>query len=365
MKKTSSAKRAVANSLAVLGEKVTAAKEGGSYHQLPITNIAVVLANRDSMTEESLSELAESIRQHGVQEPILVRPGKETGQYELIAGERRLRASLLAGRREIPAIVKHVSRSEARALQATENIHRLNLTAMEEAKQLQAAMDDVKAEGVKKPLEHVAKMRSKSISWVSERLQLLKLSAPAAKLIKDDVTADLAVIAAVDRTAKLDAGEGAKLAQQVRRTDNKRATARAGYDRLRKVKKAPKARGRMESSGRENSTNAVQYAERLIHTATARDRPSPSELRRRVRATMQDVEPRVHKVLNDALKSAHSLGRKLRKSGPRQVRHVSDEVATALDDGGPPSKHRRVLLLKAFAFGVTGQPFDFESVIAI
>jgi ParB family chromosome partitioning protein len=86
---------------------------------------------RTTWSEEQLSELAESIRANGVIQPVLVRP--VTGGYELIAGERRLRAAEIAGLATIPALVRKASESEMLELALVENIHRTNLTPIERA----------------------------------------------------------------------------------------------------------------------------------------------------------------------------------------------------------------------------------------
>ncbi|MDG5824449.1 ParB/RepB/Spo0J family partition protein (plasmid) [Xylella fastidiosa subsp. pauca] len=89
--------------------------------------------------ENTLEDLAASIKVRGVLQPILLRSNSEG--YELIAGERRYRASKLAGLEQIPAYIREMSDEEAEDAQMAENIHRKNLTQIEEAKKIQRDLD--------------------------------------------------------------------------------------------------------------------------------------------------------------------------------------------------------------------------------
>jgi ParB family chromosome partitioning protein len=104
-----------------------------SLHSLPIDRIGVgKYQPRTRMDEQSLAELADSIKAQGIMQPILVRP-LEGGRYELIAGERRWRAAQRAGLSEIPALVRSVPDQAALALALIENIQREDLNPLEEA----------------------------------------------------------------------------------------------------------------------------------------------------------------------------------------------------------------------------------------
>ena len=87
---------------------------------------------RHSFDEESLSELADSISVHGVLQPLLVRPLPDGG-YQLVAGERRWRASRMAGLLEVPVVIKDMTDSEMMLISMIENLQRENLTPVEEA----------------------------------------------------------------------------------------------------------------------------------------------------------------------------------------------------------------------------------------
>lgn len=115
----------------------------------------------------ALEELAASIRRHGLQQPIVVRPVGEG--YELIAGERRVRAARLAGLTQVPALVRPCSDPEARELCLIENLQRRDLTPMEEAR----AYGQLLAEG--RTLSEIATMVKRTVAWVEFRARLLNL----------------------------------------------------------------------------------------------------------------------------------------------------------------------------------------------
>ncbi len=95
---------------------------------------------RKTFDEVALQELADSITQHGVLQPLLVRP-MPAGGYQLVAGERRWRASRLAGLKEVPVIVKELSDTQAMEIAIIENLQREDLNPIEEAEGLQALID--------------------------------------------------------------------------------------------------------------------------------------------------------------------------------------------------------------------------------
>ena len=123
---------------------------------------------RKKFEEESLEELADSIRRFGVLQPILV---KKTGsRYEIIAGERRWRASRKAGLREIPAIVREYSDQETVELSLIENIQREDLNPIEEAKAFKRLLEEF---GLRQ--EDLAERVSKSRTAITNAIRLLKL----------------------------------------------------------------------------------------------------------------------------------------------------------------------------------------------
>lgn len=124
---------------------------------------------RKTFDEGALQELADSITQHGVLQPLLVRP-LPAGGYQLVAGERRWRASRIAGLKEVPVVVKELSDVETMEIAIIENLQREDLNPIEEAEGLQALIDRC---GFTQ--EEVAVSVGKSRPAIANSLRLLKL----------------------------------------------------------------------------------------------------------------------------------------------------------------------------------------------
>jgi len=132
---------------------------------------------RTHMDQESLNELAASIRAQGVMQPILVRP-VDGGRYEIIAGERRWRASQLAGLREVPVLVREIPDDAALAMSLIENIQRENLNPLEEAMGIQRLIDEF---GMTH--QQAADSVGRSRPAASNLLRLLHLAKPVQDLL--------------------------------------------------------------------------------------------------------------------------------------------------------------------------------------
>ena len=132
---------------------------------------------RTRMDEGSLYELAESIKAQGIMQPILVRP-VGPGYYEIIAGERRLRAARLAGLDEVPVLVKDVPDEAAAAMALIENIQREDLNPLEEAQGLKRLTDEF---GLTH--EQAAQAVGRSRSAASNLLRLLNLTEPVQQML--------------------------------------------------------------------------------------------------------------------------------------------------------------------------------------
>ena len=126
---------------------------------------------RTQMDEASLNELAASILEQGIMQPILVRPVQDTGRYEIIAGERRYRAAQLAGLEEVPVLVRDVADENAAIMALIENIQREDLNPLEEAQGVKRLIDDFSFTH-----EQVAKAIGRSRSATSNLLRLLNLA---------------------------------------------------------------------------------------------------------------------------------------------------------------------------------------------
>ena len=132
---------------------------------------------RQDLREDTLQELAESIRAQGVVQPVLVRP-LGVDRYELIAGERRWRATQLAGLREIPAVIRDLPDRAAMAVALIENIQRENLNPLEEAQGLQRLIDEFSMTH-----QEAADAVGRSRPAASNLLRLLQLVPPVQELL--------------------------------------------------------------------------------------------------------------------------------------------------------------------------------------
>ncbi len=169
---------------ALMGEGDPA--QGGGSGMSGAREIPIELIHRNpdqprvDFAEAELEELAASVRQKGVLQPILVRPSPgQTGQYQIVAGERRWRAAQRAGQTRIPAVVRELGDAEALEIALIENIQRADLNAMEEASAFMALM------GLSSTTQdEVAQAVGKSRSHVANTLRLLQLPAPVQGLVR-------------------------------------------------------------------------------------------------------------------------------------------------------------------------------------
>ncbi|MCH5320665.1 MAG: ParB/RepB/Spo0J family partition protein [Eubacterium sp.] len=159
-----------------LGKGLNALMLENSVDNMVATNtlsINEIVPNKDqprkTFDEGALQELADSIVQHGVLQPLLVRP-LPTGGYQLVAGERRWRASRMAGLKEVPVVIKELSDVETMEIAIIENLQREDLNPIEEAEGLQALIDRC---GFTQ--EEVAVSVGKSRPAIANSLRLLKL----------------------------------------------------------------------------------------------------------------------------------------------------------------------------------------------
>ena len=165
---------------ALLGDDVLKAETTGSLY-LPISQVESCSSQpRKHFDEASLAELADSIRQHGIIQPLTVRK-LASGYYQIIAGERRWRAARLAGLQEVPVIVMEADDRKAAELAMIENLQREDLNPMEEAAGYQALMEQHHM-----TQEEAAQRVGKSRSAVANSLRLLNLAPAVRKLVEED-----------------------------------------------------------------------------------------------------------------------------------------------------------------------------------
>lgn len=134
---------------------------------------------RKRFEEEGLNDLAQSIKANGIVQPIIVR--RKGGRYEIIAGERRWRASQIAGLQKIPAVIKKIADDKLLELALIENIQRQELNAIEEAKAYKNLVEKI---GLTQ--EMIAERVGKNRTVVTTCLRLLKLPEGIQKLIESD-----------------------------------------------------------------------------------------------------------------------------------------------------------------------------------
>jgi len=218
-------KKALGRNLdALLGKTRAAAErsdpegEASSLKDLPLDAIQPGRYQpRSAMNPEKLEELAESIRSQGLVQPVVVRPLARAGRYELIAGERRWRASRMAGQTHIPALVRDVPDEATLALALIENIQRENLNPMEEATALRRLIDEFE-------LTHARAAESvgRSRAAVTNLLRLLEL-APEVREFVDQRRIDMGharALLALDRVDQVRAAsQVVELDLSVRQTE--------------------------------------------------------------------------------------------------------------------------------------------------
>jgi ParB family chromosome partitioning protein len=169
---------------ALLDEAEAPASEGARTPGVTELAVEAIKGNpnqpRKHFDEGDLEELAASIREKGVLQPILVRPAMYAGQYEIVAGERRWRAAQRTGLRVIPALVRDLSDIEVLEIAIVENVQRADLSPIEEAEGYKALIDRFGHTQA-----HVAEVVGKSRVHVTNALRLLQLPEPVLAMVRE------------------------------------------------------------------------------------------------------------------------------------------------------------------------------------
>jgi ParB family chromosome partitioning protein len=164
---------------ALLGGNKPDKNNEGELRQLPVGDLtAGKYQPRTHMDPAALQELADSIKERGIVQPILVRELTANGKFEIIAGERRWRAAQLAGLASVPALVREIADDAALGIGLIENIQREDLNAMEEAAGIQRLIEEFKLTH-----DEAAKAVGRSRSAVSNLLRLLELAKPVQDMV--------------------------------------------------------------------------------------------------------------------------------------------------------------------------------------
>jgi ParB family chromosome partitioning protein len=242
---------------------------------------------RTRFDPESISELAHSIETAGVVQPLIVRP-LASGQYELVAGERRWRAAREAGLDDVPAVVRDEGSSERLQTALIENMAREDLNPVDEARACATLVDDL---GLTK--EELARRVGRSRAAVSNLIRLLDLPEPALELL---------------RTKQLSEGHGRAILQ-ARGADARRRLARDAAanewsvrETERRAKQASRSAGAKPGRGRRSAdeAEAITEAEDALEAAIGRDV--------RVRATKDGLKA---ELMFDDLDDVRELARRL------------------------------------------------------
>ena len=166
---------------ALLGDPVETTAPGAPPAEIPVDLIRPNPAQpRRSFRPAELHELAASLREHGVIQPVILRPDPETrGAFQIVAGERRWRAAQLAGLHAIPAVVREVDDRQVLELAIVENVQRVDLDPIEEARGYQQLIDSF---GYTQ--EQLARTIGKSRSHVANTMRLLALPEPVLDMLR-------------------------------------------------------------------------------------------------------------------------------------------------------------------------------------
>ena len=204
---------------------------------ISIADIKILPQHRgsDAMEEpeQTLEELGADIKAQGVLQPVLICNNQDGPEpYRLMAGERRIRSSLLVNLGNVPSMVYgDLTEEQINRIQYAENVHRLNLRQIDEAKVLQRDIERLGS------VEAAAAHHNKSISWVSKRISLLTLPPESARLIKEQVSADPEVINAVKQIETRDPAAAKAVVDKLKdergqKGSNARTTVKEAKDKV-------------------------------------------------------------------------------------------------------------------------------------
>ncbi|HVE45989.1 MAG TPA: ParB/RepB/Spo0J family partition protein [Acidimicrobiales bacterium] len=171
---------------ALIPTELTTGGQGSALVEVPVSSIvASSFQPRRHFEEERLASLTASVRELGVLQPVLVRPGQQEGTYELIAGERRWRAAKRAGLQTMPALVKEVTDDASLEQALVENLHRQDLNPLEEAAAFNQLIEDFHLTH-----EELARRVGKSRATVTNTLRLFQLPPSIQRLVAEGQLAE-------------------------------------------------------------------------------------------------------------------------------------------------------------------------------
>lgn len=263
----------------------TSLTDSANDQMVALDRIEVRMQDRVEFEDEdnTLAELGRSLAKKQLQS-ILLRhsaPGAAL-PFILVAGERRVRAAKVQGLTQLRARIEEMTEDEAQEAQLAENIHRKNLTQIEEAKRLQRDIEQLGS------VEAVVAKHHKSRSWVSKTIALLTLPESARRLVAENISADLEVISQVKTIEKIDPAAAKQLVDDLKATRGKesgRAKVQAVKEKVKPKPTALKAPAKQAATG---------------ETATAPNRSNEQPGEVQIFAHAKKGSESVQQVLSDA-----------------------------------------------------------------
>jgi len=218
-----------------------------TYFQSPIEEIHPMADQpRKRFADDELDELAQSIRQHGIIQPLIVRPRREGG-FTLIAGERRWRAAQRAGRHDVPVVVQKVAERDAFERALIENLQRADLNPIETAMAYQRLLSEFEL-----TQEEVADRVGKERSSVTNSIRLLKLPESVRSLV------EAGSLSMGHARALLGAGSVAKMEQTARKIVSDSLSVRATERLVKGLGKAPSKASKTKATGKSASVRDLE-----------------------------------------------------------------------------------------------------------
>lgn len=359
-----------------LDDLMATVEDTATFSRLDVLDVKILPQQRSADEledeEQSLSDLAADAKALGVLQPILVCKNTTGGAepFRLVAGERRLRAAILAGLPKIPAMVYgELSDELINRIQYSENTQRKNLSLLNEAQVLARDIEELGS------IQAVCERRNKPASWISKRLQLLDLPEQTRKLFTENVTSDLETISMIRQVEQIDPDAGRAAAEAVREAvatgGNARKTAKAEKDKVKPPRKQaepkpPKQKDQEQQHQEEEAAPAAisTVLEDLPEYDTEAGRQAVAEILSRcqpgvplatVLEQMRDAQSQEVGAAAEWLELNHL-------EGATQIRPAISLVE-ALRSGRFAADGPRAAALAAYVSGVAGADFEMVAIL--
>lgn len=325
------------------------------WSMLDLDDIEIQKQSREVFDEDSIAELARSIESIGQAVPVMVRRAAAGAEkpYILVAGERRCRALRLLGKTQVRAIIRTLDALEAAAIQAAENIHRENLTQMEQARMVAQMVETLGS------AEAAARHFGKSPGWVSQQTMLLNLPPVTQRIVDENVSADLAVIAAVATVERTSGPEAAAQSVEKIKAAPKGKARDIAREAAREAKSKPSSAGNGKAASVAPADNArrtlaASPVDRLA-TFLVQPRKSPAE-KEEIDQWLADLSGADLEAIRAHLRGFYANGERDRMNpGPAFMRGIEDGVFSAWGRGS--------VAAVAWLHGVAGRPFDEGDIL--